>query len=192
MQLENLTGRRYTHLLVVGRGERRGRHTRWDVICDCGRTKNVSGPNLRNGRTLSCGNPICRYNSALRVQARLDANGSHDAGVRQVWNLYRFKARRKRLEFTIEVAEFESLLFRPCHYCGGAPSNMARRDSSAGGVLYNGIDRIDSAKGYTTGNMVPCCGICNTMKNTLSPERFLEHVRKILEHQPPADDLVTP
>jgi hypothetical protein len=43
-------------------------------------------------------------------------------------------------------------------------------------VRANGLDRVDNARGYESGNVVPCCDPCNRMKGTLSREAFLEHV----------------
>jgi hypothetical protein len=48
---------------------------------------------------------------------------------------------------------------------------------------YNGLDRIDSSKGYTRDNVEPCCVICNTMKWTLSKKDFLKHIALILKVQ---------
>lgn len=36
----------------------------------------------------------------------------------------------------------------------------------------NGIDRVDSSKGYTVENSVACCKYCNTAKNTMTESEF--------------------
>lgn len=38
--------------------------------------------------------------------------------------------------------------------------------------IYQGIDRVDSDKGYVTGNVLPCCRICNCAKGTLTKTEF--------------------
>ena len=43
----------------------------------------------------------------------------------------------------------------------------------------NGIDRIDSSKGYTVENSVPCCKYCNTAKNTMSVDEFLKWIGRV-------------
>ena len=43
----------------------------------------------------------------------------------------------------------------------------------------NGIDRKDSTKGYSIDNCVPCCPMCNKMKQTFTEEEFLNQIAKI-------------
>ena len=47
----------------------------------------------------------------------------------------------------------------------------------------NGIDRLDSKRGYEEGNCVPCYARCNQMKGDLSSEAFLSQIAMILRHQ---------
>ena len=61
-----------------------------------------------------------------------------------------------------------NLKTRKCHYCGSEKSN--------------GIDRIDSSLGYLPDNVLPCCKICNYMKNNHSYKFFVEHIKKIVEN----------
>jgi len=55
-----------------------------------------------------------------------------------------------------------------CHYC----ENRLPKQGA-------GIDRIDSSKGYVSGNCLPCCTSCNHMKNDMDYYEFLEHVEKV-------------
>jgi hypothetical protein len=56
-----------------------------------------------------------------------------------------------------------------CFYCGKQGLETSKI----------GIDRICSNKEYTLENCVPCCKICNIMKNTLDIASFLRKVREI-------------
>ena len=49
-------------------------------------------------------------------------------------------------------------------------------------VKANGLDRIDSSKGYSSENTVPCCKYCNTAKNTMSVNEFMEWVKRIYSY----------
>jgi len=52
-----------------------------------------------------------------------------------------------------------------------------------GNLIYNGVDRIDSTKGYIKDNLVPCCEICNKAKSNLDIEIFLNWVNRIKKHE---------
>ena len=54
---------------------------------------------------------------------------------------------------------------------------MRRKKSE--NITYSGIDRIDSKEGYNINNCVPCCKICNMMKNNLSIDMFLSKIKQI-------------
>jgi hypothetical protein len=80
---------------------------------------------------------------------------------------YLKRANRKGISFDFTPAMFDTITSQDCVYCGGPG---------------HGIDRIDSSKGYTIDNSVPCCTMCNLMKYTHTKNVFLKHVQKIYEH----------
>jgi len=51
----DLTGKRFTRLLVINEILPRQRPTKWAVICDCGIKKQIIGSSLIRGNTQSCG-----------------------------------------------------------------------------------------------------------------------------------------
>ena len=71
----------------------------------------------------------------------------------------------RNLPILLTAEEIVDIIHKPCVYCGAEKAN--------------GIDRIDSSIGYIQGNVVPCCSICNWMKNALSVEEFYNHIDKI-------------
>ena len=74
-------------------------------------------------------------------------------------------AKRRNIPYNLTDTEVQSIISKPCIYCGKEISE--------------GIDRIDSMKGYERENVVPCCAICNKMKNNYSLEFFKNHIQKI-------------
>ena len=81
----------------------------------------------------------------------------------------------------INIGYFASFLFKECTYCG---DKMFSSKVFNGKIIKsNGIDRIDSKRGYTYDNCQPCCKICNSMKITLSEEVFLSQIEKILNYK---------
>lgn len=65
--------------------------------------------------------------------------------------------RKQRLngrEWALSFAEFFALRSGPCSYCGGPLSPTGC-----------GLDRLDNARGYVLGNVVPCCNDCNRARS---------------------------
>lgn len=108
-------------------------------------------------------------------------------GFQSVWHNYKNNASIRSLTFDLTKEEVKMLNKQNCHYCNEEPraisyihsktASKACRDRSA--YIYNGIDRIDSTKGYTIDNCVPCCKTCNFMKKNFSTMDFIQHVEKI-------------
>lgn len=72
-----------------------------------------------------------------------------------------------------------------CYYCGSPPQNIYTVIRKLGDSLllnYNGVDRIDSSKGYEESNVVTCCEKCNKMKLNYSQEEFYDQIIKINKH----------
>lgn len=94
-------------------------------------------------------------------------------------------AKVKGIEFNLSLEEYISFHHLPCHYCGNVNCNTYRLSAWSKhrpAYRYNGIDRIDSKMGYTLDNCVPCCGICNKMKLTMTEDEFLAHLSQVLEY----------
>lgn len=94
----------------------------------------------------------------------------HDKSDRGIFTRYRGDcSRRNRLlrgiKFELSFEQFQELINNKCNYCD---TDNCR-----------GVDRIDSSLSYTLQNSVPCCKICNVMKNDMSNEDFLNHIKKI-------------
>lgn len=51
----DFSGKRFGRLVVLGKAEKKGRHTRYLCVCDCGKKKSVDASNLKSGCTRSCG-----------------------------------------------------------------------------------------------------------------------------------------
>ena len=76
------------------------------------------------------------------------------------YHMYKDNARRRKIEFGISYDEFKTFWKKPCSYCGTPVRTI-------------GVDRKDSAKGYSVDNVVPCCGPCNRTKVNQTEEAFL-------------------
>lgn len=71
-------------------------------------------------------------------------------------------AKKRGYNFELSFENFKKLVTSQCYYC-----DLPRRK------YFVGIDRLDNNMGYTKENSVPCCYICNIMKNTLNEATFI-------------------
>lgn len=74
-------------------------------------------------------------------------------------------AKGRNIKMALTDDHIKSLLESDCYYCGTSKAD--------------GIDRVDSDKDYTVDNVVPCCKVCNRMKNKFPLDLFLSQVKKI-------------
>ena len=103
-----------------------------------------------------------------------------------LFRTYKTAATKRNLDFNLTFDEFNDLISKDCVYCGAKPTTPTSKRylkskpfTTDPDAQFNGIDRIDSSKGYFIDNCVPCCETCNKMKLDHSKEFFLEHIAKI-------------
>ena len=85
-----------------------------------------------------------------------------------MFDSYKRNAEKRNLAFRLTRKVFSDLAAKPCAYCGGMHYKG-----------YNGVDRIDSGKGYIPGNVVPACKTCNLAKNNMPIEEWLAWLERI-------------
>lgn len=124
-----------------------------------------------------------------------------DVVWRQLYVAYKGRARRNNREFSLTQKDFVDLCSKNCYYDNTEPKetyqiyNKKRYEATYQGYTFdeekssryvlktNGIDRIDSSKGYTLDNCVPCCKVCNEMKMARTEEEFLAQITKIYKYK---------
>ena len=83
----------------------------------------------------------------------------------------------------IDLKTFYSYSQQPCFYCGALRVNSRNARVGADTLyLYNGVDRMDSSKGHTIDNIVPCCKYCNFGNNNFSFAEFNQWIIRIKEY----------
>lgn len=96
---------------------------------------------------------------------------------------YKRGAKKRGLDYSLSTEEFDKLVIGICYYCGDSLTNTIKgQGKTSGDFKYTGIDRVDSTKGYILDNCVPCCWMCNNMKNTTDKDVFINHIKKIYEN----------
>lgn len=147
--------------------------TYWLCKCDCGNEKIVSTSDLNSRKIQSCG---CYNKESHRLTYG-------EASKNIVYAQYKYGAKRRNISFNLSKEEFFEIVIQNCFYCGSEPSNNAKSKWSNGDFVYNGIDRIDSFKGYIIENIVPCCWKCNNAKNNISLDDFDKWIEKVYKHR---------
>lgn len=102
-----------------------------------------------------------------------------DSVVNSMYYNYKRSAKQRSIEWNLSLEEFIEIIHQECHYCGESPT-VRKKGTNESEV--NGIDRIDSSKGYTKENCVPCCSICNYMKLNYDTNFFYNHISKIYKY----------
>jgi len=131
------------------------------------------------GRVCKC--PICgtEFRSIpQRIYCSKECSKQHEAAVARERSVlphkkyasYLWGAKSRAYEFSLTFEEFMTFWNVDCTYCGDQIDTI-------------GLDRMDNRQGYTLSNVVPCCSVCNYMKQGLSVEQFMNHVNKIIGRQ---------
>lgn len=95
---------------------------------------------------------------------------------------YKTRAKKSGKTFSLTREEFYQLSQYNCYYCGTPPQLMSQRKLRNNKLKphpFNGIDRIDNNKGYTIGNCLTCCSLCNRMKSNTTVADFIQKINMI-------------
>lgn len=173
----NLVGQKFGRLEVLSAAGKDTRNCRrWVCKCDCGNESEVVTWRLRNGNTKSCG---CLHIESILKRVQLPPG---EAACVQLYYRYRHEAAKRNLIFELTKDEFAYLTKQNCCYCNRKPGQIIQAKRCNGSYTYNGIDRQDSAVGYTYENCVSCCKHCNFMKMDMSVPDFIAACRAVVSH----------
>lgn len=175
--IKSIEGQRFGNLLVLERTLLKDSQNayKYMCLCDCGRYKIVLSYVLKRkkGPVTHCGcknfKPEKRYN--------------------RIFINYKKSAIDRNIEFNLTFDQICYLVSQPCHYCGIAYSNKSKTinyrciNKNNIDLLYNGIDRVNNNIGYEINNCVPCCKQCNSAKNILTQQEFINHINTIKLHK---------
>lgn len=185
MEIKDYTGQKFNKLTFVKYiGKSKNNRTLWLCLCECGNQTTVAAFRVVSGHTKSCG---CFRSENSRKLGTILGNSMRKlhpriSTARNVWGSY--------YNDGISFETFLELSQLPCHYCGRLPFRTTNRLGADRGELqktqgyftYNGLDRIDSSKNHSDDNVVPCCYPCNTAKNSMTREQFMEWIQLVYNH----------
>jgi hypothetical protein len=169
----DLIGQKINKLTVISKEPSRNnnRRSRFKCECECGNITIVDGPKLNSGIVISCG---CMIGKQPKPQLRKEGTLENI-----VIASYKHNAKKRNLEFSLSNSDMKIFFSQNCFYCGRAPSRTISKKRFYGTFTYNGIDRMDSEKGYIKENCVSCCSTCNFLKKSHHINEFLKLVRAI-------------
>lgn len=96
-----------------------------------------------------------------------------------IYNKYKNHCQKVNREFNVDKKLFLELIQENCYYCGSSPMNTAWDKGRTFSVKYNGLDRVDSSKGYIKENVVTCCSNCNFAKQDFELSEFYVWINKV-------------
>lgn len=142
----------------------------WLCKCVCGNEKIISHGNLTSGSIKSCG---CKRKEIIKeaIQTYYKAKYLNPVENRLYGN-YAHHLNDEKRKFNLDKDYFISLVNSNCYYCGISPFLIRGNKNKTTIKALNGIDRLNSSKGYEKGNVVPCCVHCNRAKMDRSEEDF--------------------
>jgi len=168
--------------------DHRNKHL-WLCLCECGNEKVVVSDNLSSGKSNSCG--CLKAEFLARKGNQYGLHEDREVALLKVqYSHLKRRDKKKGFSDTLSLDVFSLLSKSPCKYCGLEHSkeiedrlneSKSQKRLSDHVLKCNGIDRVDSSKGYTVENSVACCKYCNTAKNTMSENDFYEWIKRVYE-----------
>lgn len=145
--------------------------------CACGNEVIVRSGRLLSKNTRSCG---CLKRQISAENCRAKAKPPGKAALTALFSRYRREAFSRGLAFKLSPLQFQKLIQQPCAYCGARPTTKTHYKTN-GFIVYNGVDRKESNKGYSVRNCSTCCILCNRMKGNRNSTEFLAWVHQVVK-----------
>lgn len=175
----------YLEIISVIPQNKGGRHVQVELLCHaCGNKTTQSSVVFRKSKSCGCERNKPDVGKSFGAKTMPWQLPKGEAAKRLLINRYKGGAKRRGIPFELSDEELSTLFKSPCSYCGQSETNTCKGlGKTSGDYPYVGIDRRDSSLGYIRENIVPCCWVCNMMKNTLEENFFLKHIEKIYNHR---------
>lgn len=155
----------------------------YNVICECGKRKQIRKETLVKGRSKSCG---CLQRELMKGTSGRNTKEPGYASFYSYFYSYLKGAKNRNLEFNLSQDEFKNITQMNCYYCNKEPDHKHFNKKHQKNILpyiSNGIDRINSDLGYIKDNIVACCLNCNIAKMGLTQIQFYDMINRIYNNR---------
>jgi hypothetical protein len=95
-------------------------------------------------------------------QTRIQQN---EGKIKEKYRKYKYRAKKKKIEFSLTFPEFKDIICNSCKYCGSIEKLT--------------VDRVVNSSGYIKGNCVSCCVYCNSGKRNNLCDDFMKWIEKV-------------
>ena len=180
-KFKDVAGNKYGLWVAINRDFSDTRGSYWTCKCECGNIKSIRLSSLEEGGSESCSSRECK-SRVIKMHGLINPRRMVDRVqvlINIEYSIYKSQAKHSKREFCLSKETFAALITSNCHYCLDIPNRLLSDTFSKTTMFTHGVDRVDSNCGYTIQNCVPCCSICNRMKNDLSTQVFRTHVAKV-------------
>ena len=172
----NLTNKKFGKVLVLGREKNitfpcKTRAVQWSCICDCGKKFTCIGKNLKTGTTTSCG---CQ-----RFVSTYKGIGDLSGGD---WHQIQRSAKIRNIKFSISIEEAWELFLKQNKRCCITNIKLHMSKDNKSRIKTASLDRIDSYKGYISGNVQWTHKKINFMKQRMSQKQFINWCKLIAKN----------
>ena len=195
--LPDLIGEKINQLTVIKGPFSKNKEGRlyWSCLCDCGIITDINNSRLSKKVAIACRDCVStsiikKFNSEKRIPYNKMMPG--EAAFNDLYRRYQKSADKKQITFLLSKEDFRKITKENCTYCGSFPKNCHPSKESEhklnekgkrtnGFYTYNGVDRVNSSKGYEGSNCVSCCANCNYIKNDWDLEELKLHLSKMIQ-----------
>lgn len=154
----------------------------WKAKClECNKVYSVHGANVRNGLSKRCTDCGCGHGHSKQIGQTRTKRTAEESAYHYLFIKLKKDAKKRKHVWELSEQQVKSLVSQNCSYCGIVPSlvctplkdqGLSQKREKESTIVRNGIDRIDSSKGYTAENSIPCCAQCNLAKSDFTQAEF--------------------
>jgi len=180
---EDLTGRQFSKLTVLGMYQRTNSRGLLDWMCrcrcECGDEIDVLAASIRKGSTRTCGKH--RKYWANSGENHKDYTGYRGISGR-VWSKMKRRAANRNLEFNLTIEYAWDIYESQNRLCALSGVPIVFGGGKAMPPSTASLDRIDGSRGYEIGNVQWVHKVVNIMRNVYTVEEYVDVCRKVAMH----------